>query len=289
MNMKPIPDLPRKALEALAMFRFLTTQQFVRLGIGASDTVVRDYVLSRLEKRHKPLARSKELGQWLPKVHYLTKYGAEELSQLYKLPVSDFRYPKGAVQFGDRLARHRFAQVDFHIGLRTWINSMDDIELLFSNMDFDVEGSRSKGTFKNPTEVFIPTSEKPVIADGIFGIDYNGRALIFVLEVHRTTQTKAVSLQIQRYIDVLRSGVLSFKYELEAPAYICSIHTLDNVLKGTKKSLIANPDFQLFKKFFLFNTVKNLERNFTEGWHFADETPAMPFQKSGEPIRKLFE
>ena len=135
---KTLPNEPRQALEALAMFRFVTTQQFVRLGIGASDTVVRDYVLNRLEKRVRPLAKSKKLGRWLPKIHYMTQYGALELAEMYKLPIEEISYPKGQVQFSEMFARHRFAQIDFHIGLRQWAHTRNDTEVTFVEMDLKI-------------------------------------------------------------------------------------------------------------------------------------------------------
>lgn len=280
---KTLAEEPRKALVALAMFRFLTTKQLVRLGVAASETVMRDYVLDRLERRHKPLAEGKKLSRWLPHVHYLTKHGAAELAELYKLPIEDIKFPKGKVQFGERLAQHRFAQVDFHIGLRQWANTREDTTVIMAAMDFDVEGSRIHGTFKNPTQIDLPNQTRPVIADGVFSIEVNNTPLLYALEVHRTTQTKAVGMQIQRYMDVLQSGALAFKYELQAPTYVCSVHVLPNVLKGAKKYLMSNPNFEPYRKFFLFNSAENLTTSFSDGWHFADDTPANPFPRPQNP------
>lgn len=272
-----LAEEPRKALVALAMFKFLTTKQFVRLGVAASETVVRDYVLNRLKRRNRPMAESKKLSRWLPHIHYLTKHGAAELAELYKIPIDLIKYPKGKVQFGERLAKHRFAQVDFHIGLRQWANSREDTEITFAAMDFDVEGSRIHGTFECPTQIDIPSSNRPVVADGVFIVEANDMPLIYALEVHRTTQTKAVGIQIQRYMDVLQSGALALKYGRQAPTYICSVHALPNVLKGTKKYLMSSPSFAPYRKFFLFNTTDNLAKGVSDGWHFADDTIAEPF------------
>ena len=84
-----LPDEPRKALLALKDFRFLTARMLVELGICASEAVARNHVFARLEKRARPLAKSKKLGTWSPKVHYMTKHGAEELAEMYKLDIED--------------------------------------------------------------------------------------------------------------------------------------------------------------------------------------------------------
>lgn len=282
---KTLPNEPRRALEALAMFRFLTPKQFVRLGIAASDTVMRDYVLARLERRARPLAKSKKLSNWLPKVHYLTKHGAEELAEMYKLPIEEFPYPKGQVQFSEMLARHRFAQVDFHIGLRQWAHECgEDSDVYISDMDFDVSGSRRAGDFEPATSIILPNSDRPVIADGIFGVKNQGTPLFYALEVHRTTQTKQVATQIKRYMDVLESGALTFKYNKKYPTLVCSVHTKGNVLKGVKAHLMQTADFLAFKNLFLFNTAEQLALDFSEGWELADGTPADPFPRTERPV-----
>lgn len=285
---KTLAEEPRKALVALAAFRFLTSQQFVRLGVAASETVMRDYVLHRLEKRARPLAKSKQISRWLPKVHYLTKHGAEELASMYKLPVSEFKYPTGQVQFGERLAKHRFAQIDFHIGLRTWaFNYGADFGL--GVLDFDVEGSRRGGNFEPLTTINLPNSDKPVVADGIFAVQRENTPLLYALEVHRTTQTKAVTAQIRRYMDVLETGALSFKYGVDFPAVVCSVHTRNNVLVGVKKALLQTPDFPAFRDMFLFNTTDQLAEDFTLGWEFADGEAAYPFgYEKREDLNEVF-
>jgi hypothetical protein len=280
---KTLAEEPRKALVALACFRFLTPKQFVRLGVAASDTVMRDYVLNRLERRARPLAKAATLSRWLPKVHYLTKHGAEELATMYKLPLEEFRYPTGAVQFGERMAKHRFAQVDFHIGLRMWAATRG-AQVGVSDMDFDVSGSRRGGNFEPLTSIEIRGSARPIIADGVFSASLNDTPILYALEIHRTTQTKQVYTQIKRYMDMLENGDLSFKYGVEFPAVVCSIHTLDNVLRGVKKHLMATPDFAAFKHLFYFNTTEQLAVDFSEGWEFADGEPADPFPKAQNPL-----
>ena len=43
-----------RALVALAMFRFVTTQQFIRLGVSKSENSLRQKILNKLETRINP-------------------------------------------------------------------------------------------------------------------------------------------------------------------------------------------------------------------------------------------
>lgn len=274
-----LPPKPTEALIALSTYRFLTVKQFVKLGIGASEASVRKNILPKLNRSRKPLAKKRKLGQFLPEVHYLTDHGAKYLAELYRLPIEDFPYPKGQVQFSDTLAHHRFAQVDFHIGFRKWADNHPETEILFADMDFDVTGSRRQGTFISKTELRVPNSKIPIIPDGMFGVEYKNSPFIFALEVHRTTETKRVISQIKRYMEVLETGSAASKYTIQTSPLICSVHMKANVLRGVKFALMKTASFESFKGAFLFNTFENVSANISEGWTFADGKPADPFPK----------
>ena len=273
-----LPPKPLEALHALSIYRFLTVSQFVKLGIGASEASVRKNILPKLHRSRAPLAKKSRLGQFLPEVHYLTEHGAKYLSEAYKLPIDQFPYPKGQVQFGEIFARHRFAQVDFHIGFRQWADSRDDVEILFTDMDFDIIGSRRQGTFTKKTEIKLPHSPIPVVPDGIFGVEIDGEPRIYILEVHRTTETKQVATQLKRYIEVLETGAVASKYEIETSPLICSVHMKENVLKGSKSILIQADEFTVFMAAFLFNTVEEINLGISGRWVFADQGLANPFE-----------
>ena len=269
---------PLEALHALSIYRFLTVSQFVKLGIGASEASVRKNILPKLHRSRKPLAKKRKLGNFLPEVHYLTQHGAKYLAEVYKQPIENFPYPKGQVQFGAMFAQHRIAQVDFHIGFRQWAGSRTDVDILFTDMDFDIIGSRRQGNFQKKTEIRLPNDSTPIVPDGIFGVKINGQPRIYILEIHRTTETKAVTKQLKRYIEVLETGAAALKYNLETSPFICSVHMKDGVLRGVKSSLDLNSEsFNVFKGAFLFNTLRQVEINIFRDWTFVDEKKAKPF------------
>jgi len=271
-----LPPKPFQALEALSIYRFLTVKQFVKLGISASEASVRKNIFPKLHRSRKPLAKKRKLGQFLPEVHYLTEHGAKYLSEVHKLPIEEFPYPKGQVQFGAMFAHHRFAQVDFHIGFRQWANSRPDIEILFTDMDFDVIGSKRQRNFTKKTEIRIPNSTVPIVPDGIFGVMMNGEPRIYILEIHRKTETKQVVTQLKRYMDVLETGAVASKYGLDTSPLICSVHMKENVLKGVKTDLCCIEDFEIFKGAFLFNSFEIIKNDITTKWAFADGIRVYP-------------
>lgn len=269
----------RKALYALSKFRFLITPQLLRLGLSKNDKSLREKTLTPLANRK--LIEIKRFGMGLPNIHCPTEKGAQLLSDIYGQPIDDFPYPKGKVQFADNRLAHRQAQVDFHIGLQLWTDQNEDIELVLAEQDLMVTGSRRYKNFTPITEIKIPGSGIPIIPDGVFRIELaSGSRQLYVVEVHKTTQTKAVANQLRRYLETFEDGLISDKYGYETAPIICSLHERQNVLSGAKREFRNLPFFEELKSVFLFNTFEQLELGFSKGWHYADDQPANPFPSS---------
>jgi len=124
----------------------------------------------------------------------------------------------------------------------------------------------------------VPSLTRPVIPDGIFSVELNtGQQVIYLAELHRWTQTKAVTAQLLRYLQVIQSGAIQSKYGIKANPMICSVHLQDSVLLGVKSRLQKHPDFAPFLRNFVFRKMGGIQSDFTNGWHLADNTPANPF------------
>ena len=106
----------------------------------------------------------------------------------------------------------------------------------------------------------------------------NGAPRIYILEVHRKTETKVVTEQLRRYMEVLETGAVAEKYDLEVSPFICSVHMKDNVLRGVKSALCNTPSFEPFKGAFLFNAYDNVANDIANGWTFAIYMKAQPFE-----------
>ena len=280
---KDLSPQQRRTLRALSIFRFLTVSQLMKLEISANRDALGNKTIRTL--RARKLLETRSFGIGKADVHCLTKAGVAELAEHYQAPLSAFPYPSGGARFSDNYYNHRLAQIDFNIGLQLWAHSRGDAELHTADMDFVGRGSYRKGNFIPSTQVSLDNDPKPIVPDGIFHLSLeSGHQLLYVLEVHKTTQTTAATRQLKRYLQALDQGVLSDKYHLQTAPFLCSVHSLDNVYRGVKNNLLADPDFAGFKPLFLFNRVDQLKSDFSSGWHFADDEPANPFPKAQSPV-----
>lgn len=270
-----------KVLQALSIYRFLTVDQMLRLRISKNAKSLRDKTLFAL--RHHKCIHSEKIGSFLPDVHHLTKKGRDILCLIEGIesePVpSNKRQPFSAL-----FAAHRFAQVDFHIGLQQWAEKRGDAEVLLELQDFIRDSNSGKGRAKSATELAVPGLINTIIPDGIFAAGLiTGQVAVYLVEIHRSTQSKAVTEQLNRYFEVIKSGAIKQKYGYKANPIICSVHHQASVLASVKARLNAHSGFAAFRHNFVFHDLASLPANFSGDWHFADGSPANPFPLSNPP------
>lgn len=210
----------RRTLRALSIFRFLTVRQLIALGISKNADSLGDKTIRPL--RGKKLLETQSFGIGKADVHCLTRTGAAELAEHYQVPLKMFPHPVNGVQFGDNYYHHRLAQIDFNIGLQLWAHNRHDVELLKADMDFVGEGSHRRGKFIPSTQVRITNDPTPIVPDGIFQLhSESDHDLLYLFEVHKTTQTTAAARQLRRYLYALNQGVFSEKYGIQtAPLFV---------------------------------------------------------------------
>ena len=264
-----------RVMQALHRYRYLTVEQMLQLGISKNAKSLRDKALFAL--RHHKYIHSEKIGSFLPDVHHLTKRGQDVLHDIER--IGSAAMPAHRKQpFSALFARHRFAQADFQIGLHQWAEQRGDAEVLLELQDFIRHTPAGTRYPKSATEMVVPELMNTVIADGIFAVELtNGQSAVYLVEIHRATQSKAVSEQLNRYCDVIKSGVVQQQFGFSANPIICSIHHQSSVLTSVKTRLNAHAAFAPFRHNFVFHALADLNTNFSGGWHFADNTPANPF------------
>ena len=66
---------------------------------------------------------------------------------------------------------------------------------------------------KPSTELVVPELVNTVIPDGTFAVGlHTGQIAVYLVEIHRSTQSKAVTEQLNRYFEVIQSDTIARKY-----------------------------------------------------------------------------
>ena len=267
----------RKTLTAVAHFRMLTLKQAIKLGLSKSETSIRDHGFQPLERFG--CTGFIQGAKWLPKIHYMKAKGAKLLEDEYELEPGTLHFYRNPPALSELRTRHRIAQVDFQIGFKLWCHHQG-AQAVFEAQDFHNDPTKKEG-FLSATQVQIEAVglSRNFIPDGVFIAEKAGVTRIYVLEVHRTTQTQFTRNQIENYLNALTTGAIEDKFDLKVNPFVCSVHHLPNVLEGTKAHLRSLPDFRHFYEFFVFNTMEQIGQDFYQGWTYADGKPAHPFER----------
>jgi len=161
-------------LVAMATFRFLTIPQAVRLGIGGRENIGERLGRLRNAGYVGALGNSPLHG---PRVHWLTKRGAEAAGELLPPGVA-LNVPSRAYRGGAHL-RARVGIVDCHIALVVWARQAGYV--LDSAC---TEFSRNPQTLSPATT--LPAGEGTYTPDAIFQLTApDGRRRLLVLELER--------------------------------------------------------------------------------------------------------
>jgi len=273
MSFTVLSERPHQALEALAIYRYLTSQQIVDLGISASRTVARDHVLRKLKQGRYPLIKTHDFGRWpgygkIPHIHYLSPRGVKYLADINSISEKTIRYPKGGVQFTRDLF-HRIAVIDCYIALRKWSNT-NGYSFIHTALYFDKHGAQ-RGTGQ-VSDTRLELGHMGIIEpDGIFVLKRDGFVLPLILEVHRYPDSQRIAEQLNRHGYGLHIGALTAKYnDLKVSPVILSVHEKESSMRGAQKRLREADGFEPFSKGFVFNTVQQMKSVISQSWEYAD-------------------
>lgn len=158
----------------------------------------------------------------MPYIHCLTQYGAQVLADYRRVSVDTIIYPKGGMQF-QRDIFHRIKVIDYHIRFRQWAQAQG-IELSIADLYFDKVGSQRRGGQVSKTRVDLVDGSF-IEPDVIFGFRHKGQDFVYVLEYHRTSDTKRIATQITSLKNALPA--ISTQYQLSVTPYILSIKAKD--------------------------------------------------------------
>lgn len=262
-----------KILELLATYKFLTTSQFLRLGIVKYRPNLVN-LLKDLRDRQKPfIARIKfpvhaKFGR-IEDVYYLTRHGVKFLTEHLDWNIEDIKHPKQQNSFFFRDYFHRLWTIDFHIEFRLWTENKG-YEILFFDYYFDKIGAnrtkRNLPRLEALTKITYNNGKDHIFADAISMFKTPERKYLFCLEVYTGKDTKRIINQLEKYTLALAEGQPSLKYNFNRGARIYIILEHKSNLEAVLNRMRENDIFEEFENYFLFKTIDDLRKSFFYRW-----------------------
>jgi hypothetical protein len=275
-------------LESLSVYRFLTPQQMMRVGV--TKNIRHLYAtLGALMLRRPRLIEALDFGALpgrgrLPVLYFLTPAGAElhaEAAREEPVPV-----PKRVRQFANDYD-HRRHTVDLHIAARTWAQE-HAATVDYVHTYFESDGTHQK------TRVMLPTG-RVIVPDLIFSLTTpDGIQRLFAAEMYNRKETGRVLLRLLAYRGALDAHAIerAYGYARGLVRILCVFED-ERAMALVLERLRASGEFRAIAPHYFFKTLSELYDDFFHGWRpgTAPETRtslwAAATQERGPPAASL--
>ena len=216
-----------KILELLERFKYLSSSQLIKLGVAGHQASI-SRIIKRFDSKKSMIHTltfpiDYKYGR-VENIYFMSKYGAEFLSEYREVEITDIYYIKGNGIFKDY--QHRKSQVTYYIDL--YLKSIKEnfaIDFFLNYFDkIGTNGKNSNQKLESKTKI-IYNDNSFFIPDGIYQITKNRKdgikqAYLYALEIHKGKETKRAIETIEKHIKALIDGSISKKYNYD---YICQV------------------------------------------------------------------
>ncbi len=273
------------AIQYLANFKYLTSSQFVKMGVYKRRGYLTNSLKSLIDVK-KPLIDKHDFNPINGKVeslYYLTKYGKKFLIEELEYKGEQIKAPSGYITAYLKDYFHRKMTIDFHIYLREWLNENDG-KIIFLDYYFDKAGnnrSKDKGGHVTALNRIEIENRVSFIPDINFMFTTANKKHLFLFEQHNGKDTKRLFEQLYIHIIAISKGVVSDKYKHKNKAHkvvvLCEQESVkDSVIKRLQKV----SGIEKYYNFFIFKTNAELKQNFYNNWTLISGEQVNFIQKS---------
>ena len=283
-------------LKALAVYRFLTPKQLMRLAVTTEKSHLYE-VLRRLKAQNPPhqtpakgtasikhrspaLVREFRFGP-VPtlgrpdSIYTLTPRGAAVLTEGHRHDQT-VQVPRDAILFTSDY-RHRVGCVDFHIALRAWAASAG-VTLDFFDAYYDPGTGGGKGrTPRAKTRITFHGGS--LNADAIFALtDAKGVQKLYAFELYNGRNTGYVIEQLTDYLRAIGEEAIekTYKYEKYAARILCAFDDVEG-MRLVCERMMSLPGFMDDSASFWLADKKVIDTQFSSAWMRFDRKPSFPF------------
>lgn len=258
------------ALEWLATFKYLTSSQFVKMGLFKKRGYVTNALKVLIEMK-KPLVAKHNFNPITGKLesfYYLTRYGKKFLLDELEYTEAQIKVPKGLSPVRLKDYFHRKTTIDFHIGLKRWLDSNGG-EIDFLHYYFDKAGNnRSADESKHVTALnqVQPDKAKSFIPDINTLFSLNGENYLYIFEQHNGSDAKRLFEQLYVHIIAISQRAISKKYNFQKSHKVVVVCEHASVKQSVIQRLQKEKGVEDYNNFFIFKTNAELEADFYNNW-----------------------
>lgn len=270
-----------KILQALAKYRTLVSSQLATIGVGAKRV---DHIEDLLLWMHEmepcwvwratyDVPSNSEDRKKRGRVEYLYSLAPEGKAVLieeYGLPAERIRCPKRPTKPKDKYFHRRYIR-DCVISFDTFIKRKEgSISLVIFDDDMTGNNRRDGNSQSMATIILKQEPKLAITADFILKWRLScHKTMLFVCEMHcRDRDIQVMSKKNYRHLRGLVTKITheTFNYSIEDKLYIMNVFERAKDMKKLQNTSGGRHKFDDTYEFFLFNTLENVQEEFTKGW-----------------------
>jgi hypothetical protein len=214
-------------------------------------------------------------------IYALSEKGAKYITEIEVVDIETVHHVKGKeIKIGHN-ANHILKCAEFQTRFRSWVNGWNgNVELYQIDLEtFKKKRKTSKGYDLIPkNRIYIGNSRK-IEPDAIIKYKIKEKLFLVALEVEVDKNKQDVIEAIKNHMLTLKNSYISKKFNHKEANYVLYIFDKPGQLENVKEDVLKIKYFDSFKKYFIFNTIEQTQKDFCQGWHHADGGTVGIFKK----------
>lgn len=277
--MDRIADIPYRMLTELAVYRYLTSDQMLRLGVSA------DRSKSRVYRHVKELASGKKplMGSYaprplpnegkLPYLHFLTPHGAKLAADMLELTVGEIKHPRRAPMFRNQYWHVKWC-VDDEISVRLWAREQGHVVDWYHSYLDTTGANRGGGADARRSTTKVDMADGSfIIPDAVCRItDPEGIDRLCVFEVHNQMRSKRIEERLKHMRHAIAQEAIERQFGYDASPRVCVVFEHDAALNAAARRMAGSGDFRGYEPLIFLTTHEAMARDFRHGWRRIDDT-----------------
>ena len=259
-----------EAIKLLSIFKYLTSSQFVKLGVFKKRAYLTNSLKILLDRKNPLISKHdfNPVNGKLERFYYLTKYGKKYLVNELEYVESKIKVPLGVNQIYIKDYFHRKYTIDFHLAFRQWIESRKG-KVEFLNYYFDKAGnnrSKNKNDYVTALNKIQVDKVRSFIPDINAIFVHNDTKYLFLFEQHNGKDAKRLFEQLFTHINAIFAKAIALKYDYKQPYKVVVVCEEKSVKDSVIERLRKLDGIEHYNNFFIFKTNIELEEDFYTNW-----------------------
>ena len=271
-------------LSLLGRYKYLTAELLILAECTGKYSYIEKKRLPRLSEGIRPYIlkkkRYKKNGE--EHIYALSERGARYISEIESVNVETIHYVKGKEIKIGYTANHILKCAEFQTRFRRWLKGWNgSIEIYQTDLEkLKKKRERKSGFDLIPKNRIYIAKDKKIEPDAIIKYKIKENVYLLALEIEIDKNKQDIIEAIKNHMLSLNHAYISKKFDYNKSNHVLYVFDKKGQLENVKEEILKIKNFEKFRQFFIFNSIKQTQKEFCQGWHYANNIEVGIFKKS---------